>query len=1011
MYGNDYDPSGHASSRRPLDGPDRGREHGRGFDPYDPIPTERRRERTRGFPDGDESLGYGRRRRRAAEDDELVDRRGGSPRDGLRQGTGQREPDDGAAYAERPSDVYRSGRGDSQGQEAPGDQHRGVPFVVDRRGGRGGSSGDDWGKRRRLSSPESGTERGEGADGYRRSRGLEYGDYKSDERWGQEGVDGSDERDRRRVDRSHASTRGDDVLAARLIDASPDQDVGRKQDPVTGNRAGGSDSRLGEYDSLLEEYGSRHGGDRGGLNGYPRRLNPVRHPRGRGGRGGGGRNFNEGRFFSEAQGSQRWYDPNARGAQRPAAPYWGRKLRDDEKPKVIPRRAREPEVDLWCKTCHRGLQDMNALAAHLKSKKHAQALEEGRRRDAEEEDVQEVEDVERFHVIAPVITQSEKDHMLEASHFASAPKPFQDWANRSLASARFKDTADASQRWQQAVMREIVEELCLHNKNGSIAYQSWATREKATGNYFLEPEPKVIRLPVFDASSKEKSLHPAHERAGGSTHGFRGTAGKSRSTNTPSNNIDHISTSFVPQARSDPGGRRLVGDGAERTPRPNCGSGADPGHSVASALDKGAVPTRRGSSPRYHENDRDKGRAAAAGCGGNPVSELVAGQEEDAELRSGPPRSGDRRRPKTSGESGDVSRRLRSGFYPQKSRRGKSIANAIVGGFPDVSPQTGALYDRDLIRSDSSGRPPLCDPLASHSKADSLSSREIRDRVASLRQEFEDGFVSPDFVDKLNDLAATVEQRTRLYSNSLVSVYELIIEFRLARHECPDLVVPCSKLMTAYRALQNSSTLHRRDEFTAYFVMSLLLAPKKLSPQEKSRVSLPHDPQSRIASPCAHLAHFLPDSKFYGQLTRHALAVLRLVVSREHVVFFDLYKKGSAVTTCSSGDRIRVMMESMMDVVRSQHLIKVYYSVDFPPRYPLKDAMQQLQWIDGGSEKLNGQEARAFIARLGLSIVNKHEDNEIREDGSTEYVACVGSKAPPPTALFGCARRDVINLG
>lgn len=40
------------------------------------------------------------------------------------------------------------------------------------------------------------------------------------------------------------------------------------------------------------------------------------------------------------------------------------------------RRTKEDEIDLWCKSCKRGFQDKNSIAAHLVSKKHKKMLEE-----------------------------------------------------------------------------------------------------------------------------------------------------------------------------------------------------------------------------------------------------------------------------------------------------------------------------------------------------------------------------------------------------------------------------------------------------------------------------------------------------------------------------------------------------------------------------------------------------------------------------------------------------------
>jgi hypothetical protein len=228
--------------------------------------------------------------------------------------------------------------------------------------------------------------------------------------------------------------------------------------------------------------------------------------------------------------------------------------------------------------------------------------------------------------------------------------------------------------------------------------------------------------------------------------------------------------------------------------------------------------------------------------------------------------------------------------------------------------------------------------------------------------------------------------------------YELQIDTALLQDMFEDLVEPCARLMEVYGRMQDV-VIGRRDEFIAYYCLSLLLSSSK----PKNLVSK-YDDRTSHALPglLAKLAAAGP----HGVLTQHAIAIVTAVLSGNWTTFFRLRTGGLGYNANCRG--LEIAMDGLVDVVRSKALHAIYYGMDRPAAIPFQDVLEQLMWYstgrETGSKYWQVKEAREFISKVGCSLVASSE--HLAEDGSMESFIC--SPDHRLETVLGAANPDVI---
>jgi hypothetical protein len=740
-----------------------------------------------------------------------------------------------------------------------------------------------------------------------------------------------------------------------------------------------------------------------------RRLSPeprheYTHPRGGGGRrGDDGWRGGRGGLERVAQ------DDGWRlGDKRPAAPFWERNRRRQQQ-RVRSSRPPEEILDLWCRVCNRGLQDKNSMAAHLKSKKHRQALEVARKEEEREEEENRAamdddggeggeggtgDGAGRSHYLEKrLVTKEEKIKMLGegAQAIEGTPKPFKEWANRSLLAAK----ALGDERRLQAVFREIVEELTVHRKNGTISYQDWKRRENASGDNYRKEEPVDVRIPLFNAAKRDPIVQPLYERAVGSTRGMgaapRVSGGGTSAASAPSAPRNGLRAWFNPAARTEDEHGAVPAPAVEEIDVDDPLVARHIGYNSDKRLpaDAHPVPATIPDSMAL-TGDHPRTSMTVVNAGANAAAEPL-----DLTL-SGLP--GYRAKPDVPDFKTVPMRRRGSHFRPRGSYARDVWAACRSAAADDKQLRlTAVLFDREYARSGG-----VVEGDAAGEGDNAAEIRVLRQHLRDLVNEKEGGQYSYSlFAPRVAALIDEMEAASRKYTPALMKAYELYVEVNVVQDQFAEAVAPCKQLMTIYRAIQTKEICPRIDEFRAYFVMLLLIEQRKMTSKELNKMGKFRNPRNSIDSPAVHLAHFLRPLRLpHGVMTRHALSVLCVVLNREYYLFFSLYKNSRGIEACDG--RLQILMDGLADIVRSEALLCLHSVMDFPALYPLNDIMELLNWYNPDSKSCDVEEARSFVKRLGMLIVEaKSEEGIVPATGAGHIqVKCFDAREDPRRKLY-----------
>jgi hypothetical protein len=657
-----------------------------------------------------------------------------------------------------------------------------------------------------------------------------------------------------------------------------------------------------------------------------------------------------------------------------------------------PQRPPEAPLDLWCRVCNRHFQDTNSKLSHDKSKKHRKAVEEAREREEHsvesdsQPDVPEKEAFQTHLVETNVATNDRVAKMLESGAHARAPKPFRDWVNRSIAAAR----ARGDSALVVAVCKEVAEELYVQNERSTIHLTNWATRENASGLLYLGGEPVVVKIPLFDAKEAETGVAVAQEGYDEACAIVIATNKHHQVSPRRERDQEHCKTlSFAPQrvwskgsadprmlsqqrVHQDAGSRggelteHLSGEGvpeSSKTDVPHRLSGLDVGRTRIIGGDVRAMNTRHESSPSQARGfAADEGRRSEPGY----------------RCRPAPP------------QAGSVCLRRRNSSFCPSSSAGKRVRNACTLLHPSFRDALGIIYERDYARPEISHEPCSVGNV-DLDMPERISISGLQKELDGLYLEFDTGYNYADFSSKLQSLVGRLEERKRPFTTELRRAYELQVEAALLQDRFGDIVYPCAQLMDVYSSMRDV-VIRRRDEFIAYYCISLLLIPS--TPES---LLTKYDDREYRAIP-GLLAKCLAAGP-RGGLTEHAISVVTAALNGHWTKFFRLRAEG--LRNAEGHHGLEMAMDALIDVVRSMALHTLLFSMDHPPRIPLREVMERLKWYftghESGSKYWQVKEAREFVSKAGCQL--EKSSAEDTEDGSSENLVCRGEKPTPSQNL------------
>lgn len=659
------------------------------------------------------------------------------------------------------------------------------------------------------------------------------------------------------------------------------------------------------------------------------------------------------------------------GMKRPEPP--GREVEDNDegRPYSRGRRPKEEKIDLWCESCRRGLQDKNSMAAHLASKKHKQMVEEYREMKRKERMGEDDSDSDgegepgSFYQQKSSVTQeeTEKFQKNQMEQMSKAPEAFKKWANRSLSAAKAK-----GENMEGAVFQEIREEFIVAKRKGDLKIQNWGIRDCASGRQFKKGNPADAKIPLFAIPQYEGApKFPSRgDRVGGSTVGLGAAAGHGRKKSKTARAASSLVTWFKPGRAATEGnaGSASVPSVASKATETVEGDMEDPliarhGRNIGQEAVRGLCSDKDAHTGDHKAQSRDK-----TVVGSVADKDMIIFAADCPGYRPSPGEVDPRDVP--------ILRR-NSSFRPRGSKRVRTIFSACVEcRTPEQLARIATLYDRDFGMS--GGAKPSGARRADNEDPQAFAAApELRESLRCLAERHETkNELSNEFVEEILAIIYPLENGSSRYTGTLMGAYELLLQVLLASRRFSDAVWPSRVLMLLYQAMEGKMALRKRDEHTANFVMLLMVKESPFSSKLAAKaLSFRSHRKSLSTALTADLALYLPRKLYNNRLSNHdmshtsyALRILSSGLCNEWSLFFSLYRNESVNSS------VKLLMEALMDALRSHAVNAVYVSTDAPALFPVGDLVVRLGWS-------TAKEAIRFIRNMGVKVVEPKVEDDV----------------------------------